>query len=173
MYDPANYTFERFENCWVGEQGKKLSTAFIGKDDFIHVSPAFPTSFYNFDAGSSCTFDDITDTSAYIPENMENNIGRTSLHYSYGLYHLKNNNADKGKILMLCDSYANVCEPFLALGVSEIVPQILRSTGLSVPSMLELEDYDTVLVCYAQFMIGAHDDEDSANYRMFDFMGKG
>lgn len=31
----------------------------------------------------------------------------------------------------------------------------------------EGEDYDTVIIAYAQFMIGAHDNEGSANYRMF------
>ena len=29
--------------------------------------------------------------------------------------------------------------------------------------------YDTVLICYAQFMLGAHDDPNSSNYRMFTF----
>ena len=29
--------------------------------------------------------------------------------------------------------------------------------------------YDTVLICYAQFMIGAHDNPGSANYKMFTF----
>ena len=29
--------------------------------------------------------------------------------------------------------------------------------------------YDAVIVCYAPFMIGAHDDPDSDNYKMFRF----
>ena len=29
--------------------------------------------------------------------------------------------------------------------------------------------YDAVIIAYAQFMVGAHDDSTSANYKMFSF----
>lgn len=44
-----------------------------------------------------------------------------------------------------------------------------RSIECSVRDLIESGDYDTVIIAYAQFMIGAHDDETNANYRMFTF----
>jgi hypothetical protein len=30
-------------------------------------------------------------------------------------------------------------------------------------------NYDTVIIAYAQFMLGSHDDEGNSNYRQFSF----
>ena len=32
-----------------------------------------------------------------------------------------------------------------------------------------MDEYDTVIIAYAQFMLGSHDDPSSANYRMYSF----
>lgn len=167
IYDPSNYTFASYKECWVGEQGTKLSEAFMGRDDYTVITPDFPTSFRSSELDGVQPFDELI--TCRKPEDIMAADVYTSHHYFYQLLPLINNNVHKGKVLMLCDSFANVCEPFLALGVSEIVPEILRSTDKKVPEMIESGDYDTVLVCYAQFMIGAHDDENSSNYEMFSF----
>ena len=167
LYDPEKYTFETYKECWVGEQGTKLSEAFTGRDDYTVVTPDFPTSFRSSEFEGERSFDGLV---LYrTPEEIMSADAYISHHYFYYLLPLINNNVDHGKVLMLCDSYAHVCEPFLALGVSEIVPKVLRYTDTKVPEMIESGDYDTVLICYAQFMIGAHDDEDSSNYEMFNF----
>ena len=69
------------------------------------------------------------------------------------------------------DSYAMVTEPFLSLGVNQIDFLILRNTDddFSLREYILENQYDTVLICYAQFMIGAHDNPQSANYKMFSF----
>ena len=167
LYDPEKYTFETYKECWVGEQGTKLSEAFTGRDDYTVVTPDFPTSFRSSEFEGERSFDGLV---LYrMPEEIMSADAYISHHYFYYLLPLINNNVDHGKVLMLCDSYAHVCEPFLAVGVSEIVPKVLRYTDTKVPEMIESGDYDTVLICYAQFMIGAHDDEDSSNYEMFNF----
>ena len=69
------------------------------------------------------------------------------------------------------DSYAMVTEPFLSLGVNQIDFLIMRNKddSFSLRKYILDNQYDTVLICYAQFMIGAHDNPQSDNYRMFTF----
>ena len=93
----------------------------------------------------------------------------SDLHYSYDQPNVINHNVEKGKVLVLGDSYEQVVVPFLALGVSELDALILRNYDGDLKEYIEAGDYDTVLICYAQFMIGAHDDPESVNYKMFTF----
>ncbi|MBQ8903574.1 MAG: hypothetical protein IJY73_04680, partial [Oscillospiraceae bacterium] len=167
IYDAEKYNISKQENCWLGEQGMKLSGTYIGFDDYIHITPDFPTSFHFKKDNKEGNFDDFINYDCY---KMS---GRASLwsswHYSYRVLDVINNNVDTGKVLMVCDSYANATLPFLALSVSETDHVILRNTEESLRDIINKGDYDTVIICYAQFMIGAHDVPESANYRMFDF----
>ena len=74
-------------------------------------------------------------------------------------------------MLVLGDSYEQVTQPFLSLGVHEVDSLILRNydDSFDLRNYIVENGYDTVIVCYAQFMIGAHDNPNSANYRMFSF----
>lgn len=69
------------------------------------------------------------------------------------------------------DSYEQVTEPFISLGVHEVDSLILRNydSSFNLRNYILENGYDTVIIAYAQFMVGAHDDESSANYRMFTF----
>ena len=164
VFDKSNYTLTSYRNCWIGEQGTKLSKAFIGTDDFTSIEPAFETSFYFPDTEETGSFDRFINKGIYSSDELY-----ASRHYSYNLLHVQNNNIGEGRILMLCDSYAYVCEPFLSLGVNEIYPIILRGYKGSIKELIESGEFDTIIICYAQFMIGAHDNPESANYNMFDF----
>lgn len=58
--------------------------------------------------------------------------------------------------------------PFLILGIKDTRLLCLRDLGEgSVRDYIENNNYDTVIITYAQFMIGSHDDEGNANYRIF------
>ena len=69
------------------------------------------------------------------------------------------------------DSYEQVTEPFISLGVHEVDSLILRNydSSFNLRNFILENGYDTVIIAYAQFMVGAHDDESTANYRMFTF----
>lgn len=36
IYDDSKYTYVQYEEAWLGEQGKKLSKAYVGLDDFTY-----------------------------------------------------------------------------------------------------------------------------------------
>ena len=74
-------------------------------------------------------------------------------------------------MLILCDSYGRITQPFMALGVHEVDSLSLRDydDSFNLRNYILENGYDTVIVAYAQFMVGAHDDETSSNYRLFTF----
>lgn len=172
IYNEENYTLTEWKNCWLGEQGKLIAKTYVGLDDYTEVKPNFETSFtFMNEDGTTCkgTFDNFVDESVY---NLETDVYENgSWHYSYLIKNSFNNNVSDGKVLLIGDSYEHVVFPFLALGVHEIDFLVLRSCdeSFNLRNYILENGYDTVVVAYAQFMIGAHDSESSANYRMFTF----
>ena len=180
IYDEKKYTTEVYPSCWLGEQGRLVALSYIGLDDYTCMYPNFDTSF-------TFTMADGTQQSGDFSIMMnKTNYGATDdfysrpgLHYSYiadtlgSIDHMKmvNNNAPGGKILYLGDSYSYAVLPFLVEGVSEIDCIIMRAntSDFDLYQQVKDNDYDAVVVCYANFMIGGHDDPASANYRMFSF----
>ncbi|MCM1414991.1 MAG: hypothetical protein NC430_03585 [bacterium] len=173
IFDPANYTFKKYEKCWLGEQGRKVGASYVGVDDYTVVTPNFSTdfSFKTQEGLMDGTFDYFINESVYDPDQNEDIYKANSWHYSYAQRNVINNKVAYGKILILGDSYDQVTEPFIALGVSEVDSLILRNydDSFNLRDYIIGNGYDTVIICYAQFMIGAHDNTSSANYRMFCF----
>lgn len=171
LYNKSNYIFTEYKDCWLGEQGRKVAATYVGLDDYTSIKPAFETN-YSFKTSNglvSGTFDDFINEDVY---DLENDVyTNLSWHYSYSQRQCINNNVDYGKVLLLGDSYAQVTQPFLSLGISELDSLIMRNFDdeFSLRAHIQNYGYDTVVICYAQFMIGAHDDPNSANYRMFTF----
>lgn len=169
IYDESHYTFTDWEACWLGEQGRVVGASYVGLDDFSEIKPGFETdiSFKIPEGFRKGSFDDYIDESMY---DMDLDVyDAPSWHYSYTMADVVNHNAPYGKILVLGDSYDHVLVPFLSLGVSEVNVLALRHFEGSLREYIAAGDYDTVLICYTEFMIGAHDDPQSANYRMFHF----
>lgn len=177
VYDDANYTYTEYEEAWLGEQGKQLSKAYVGLDDFTCIEPDFDTNYTvnTVNGELNGTFSEtMIDKDNYRSDDLETIYACLSWHYSYlraGLNKsvIKNNNVEKGKVLVLGDSYDQVMVPFLSLGVNEVRALVLRAYGGSLQKYIKANDIDTVVVAYASFMIGAHDNLGSANYAMFDF----
>jgi hypothetical protein len=168
LYDESNFTYTYFQNCWLGEQGRKLGASYIGLEDYTEIKPIYDTSF-NWDWGEdTVSFDDLVYEDVYYAD--KNVYDSYPWYYTYSWPNiLINNNVADGKILYLGDSYGQVVVPFLALGVHQVDSLVLRSYGGSLLDYIEAGDYDTVIIAYAEFMIGAHDNEASANYTMFSF----
>ena len=148
-----------------------MAQTYVGLDDFTEIKPNFSTSYtFKSDKGNiDGTFNDFIDQSKY---NLDDDVYETtSWHYSYRQRNCINHNVESGKVLVLGDSYAQSTEPFLSLSIHELDSLILRNCGddFDLHDYIIKNGYDTVIICYAQFMIGAHDNPESANYKMFSF----
>lgn len=172
IYDADNFVMKEWSECWLGEQGRKISQAYIGLDDYTETKPAYGTNFtFKNEDGTTWdgTFDDFVDEDVY---NTDIDVYENgSWHYSYRMRNCINNDVSYGKVLILGDSYDCVTQPFLALGVHEIDTLVLRDCAddFELRNYILENGYDTVIIAYAQFMVGAHDDVASANYDMFTF----
>ena len=172
LYDKDNYSEMKWNDCWLGEQGKLLSASYVGLDDYTELKPKFDTDFTFYEEDQveeGKTFDDFINEEKY---NLDADIYHAgSWHYSYDRINNTNNNVDYGKILVICDSYDHVTIPFLSLGVHHVDSVLLRgdNDGIDLRDYILANEYDTVIISYAEFIIGAHDDEGSSNYGMFTF----
>jgi hypothetical protein len=172
LYDINRYEVNQWTSCWLGEQGKKVSQSYVGLDDFTELKPKFKTDFTFYWEGVAYPgdFNNLIDERVY--NTSADVFTASSWYYSYHMENnIINNDVPDGKVLLLCDSYAIVTKPFLLLGVHDLDAICLREMEESFDLRQYILDnqYDTVIVAYAQFMIGAHDDPSSSNYRMFSF----
>ena len=178
--ESKNFKFKTYKSAWLGEQGKKMGRTYVGLDDFTLVTPRFDTSFTvskRGKTGKTGPFSKVLVNKKAIKKTLAKKDSTeayhgSSLHYSY--------NGNKGriinngpccdkKILVLGDSYDTVTNAFLALYFRQVDSIIMRTYKKDLHQFILDNGYDTVIVSYAQFMIGAHDKEDSANRRMFAF----
>ena len=172
ILDPDQFETREWKDCWLGEQGRKLAVTYTGLDDYTEVKPTFETD-YTFISGDGTAhngnFNEFINEWTY---NTEIDVyDSPSWHYSYNRLIGTNNDVEKGKILLVGDSYDNVTQCFLSLCVNEIDSLVLRGfdDSFSLRDYIINNGYDTVIIAYAQFMLGSHDDPSSANYRMYSF----
>ncbi len=172
VFNPDNFDARSWSSCWLGEQGRKLGATYVGLDDYTELKPKFPTD-YTFTKGDGTvfegTFDDFIDETYYDTEKSV--YDNESWHYSTYIHDYVNHNVGHGKLLILGDSYEYAMHCFLSLGVHEADILIRRnySEDFSLRDHILENGYDTVLIAYAQHMVGAHDTPGPSNYKMFIF----
>lgn len=175
IYDIQKFDVKRYENAWLGEQGRKMSKAYTGLDDYVLIKPKYETDLWVKDSAgnvSNGSFDilynydclntgaDVYTTTSWhyaaMPQTLDNG---TIIH---------NNKVKGGNVLLICDSFAYSIVPYLALGVENITTVIPRGYLGNIRELINQNNFDTVIVMYVETMIGAHDDgEGNANYKMF------
>ena len=62
---------------------------------------------------------------------------------------LHNNNVDKGKVLIIKDSFSVVVIPFLSLAVQDVVVWDMRATKDGLYDFIEQNDFDAVILAYS------------------------
>ena len=170
IFDEENFIADTYKECWLGEQGRKISKAYVGLDDYTKLLPINETSYLFKDFYGNLhmgEFDYFINEAVY---NLENDVYENeSWHYSYVMHDCINNFVDEGKVLLIGDSYDFLTQPFLSLGLHEIDGIILRyyEDDFDLKQYILDNHYDTVIVAYAEFIIGSRDDEENGNYRMF------
>ena len=171
---------QKMEKCWLGEQGAKVGSDWLGLEDFTLLRPKTSTDFVisnptidGLQDGIEGNFDSLINYGVY--ETTDDVYTKGSYHFSYipwgaEFTTIVNRNIPDGKkILLLGDSYSQVVEPFLALTSSSVTVMELRYCDIDLPAYIKANEFDAVVIMYAEFMIGAHDDEGNSNYRMFQF----
>lgn len=177
LYADDNFNYTEYTKCWLGEQGKKIGESYIGLDNFILITPIYETSFSRYlnDELEEGDFNLFINYDTYVDSYDENGKVKQaklkSWHYSYnGNGYIQNNDVEYGNVLILGDSYERSLIPFMSLGIRnihKIEPRYMNKG--EVLEVIDSGDYDTVILTYAQFMIGAHDNVKSSNYKMFTF----
>lgn len=170
IYRLDNFELMTLQNMWLGESGRKFGRTCVGLDDYTYVFPKedVPLMFDrgNFENNFMFFIEDLSN------DNIQKPYDADTMHYTYRFMGAKNESIEKGKILIVGDSYDNVVIPFLTLGIREVDFCILRypeENQDTLKNYILKNDFDTVIVSYAQFLIGAHDDVNSDNYHMFEF----
>lgn len=170
VYDESNFEFKTWKNCWLGEQGRKISKAYVGLDDFTLVTPSFDTRFYfkdHNDESPKRSFDDFIDYRVFHTDGDV--YTNQSWHYSYEIHDCINPDVEDGKVLIIGDSYDFITQPMLALTVHEVDAIILRQydSSFSIKDYILENGYDTVIIAYGQFTLGTHDQEGHEAYSMY------
>lgn len=156
-----NYTTQTYKDKFLGSYGKKVGTFFLwsGRDDFDIITPKFTTS----------TSDNLSQTTKYDFETIMIDKTKLSDDYyntiTYNTYKnpkshmrvIKNNGNNNGKkVLVVCDSFAQVVVPFFALQNSEThICDVRNNQGLlgektNLQSYIEENSPDYVIVFYAE-----------------------
>lgn len=175
LYDDANLIYTLYEDAWLGEQGRKLGESYTGMENYTLIVPAYDTLFTISleDGERTGTFDEVlVNQDIFLPQNNYDIYNGPSWHYAYRGNEgpITNEYVENGNILVLGDSYDTVTNAFLSLGVHSVHGIVLRDFKKgSIRDYILENGFDTVIIAYTEFMIGAHNDEDSANYEMFSF----
>lgn len=175
LYDGEQFKEVFFQDSWLGEQGRKVAKSYIGLDDYTMIEPSYPTDYTIKNKKGKVI--KRGDFGCFIDKKMYDRkvdvYDAPYWHYSYNDYvngNIINNRVKSGKkVLLLGDSYEYSMAPFLSLGLKELQVVIPRELPpkVSVRDFVEKGDFDMVIIAYAQFMLGSHDDETDSNYRMY------
>lgn len=153
LYDKNRYHTEFFEKWFLGSAGKKVTLMRTEPDDFELWYPDFATNFEieipMLKLHEKGDFKVFIDMSSIYPKNYYN--ANPYAAYSYGDTPViigKNLDINKGKILLIRDSFSEVIIPFLNLSYSEVRALDLRKFNGSVKKYIESYKPDIVVVEY-------------------------
>lgn len=179
---PSAYTKERLPHYYLGSYGEPLTTARVQPDDFVIYRPKAPVRLHitvpTMRIDQHGDFD-ITYNWDVIRPNHPTTATQSAYStgayggYSYGrraLSRLHNETRHDGhRLLMLCDSYANVVRPFLALGTETITSIDPRQFTGSIHRYIEDEQPDAIVLLYYIGELSDHFDDKTPHTASFDF----
>ncbi len=145
LFDPKNYTFDRYPDQFLGSYGRQVTLALAAPEDFTLVYPEFETSF-DFPLLHAVREDALTaqqqEELEAISEKEQTLHGSFEMFFDYSmlerddyynkvayftyvdnphdLVYIHNNlNHDDSSVLFLTDSFGRTTVPFFALGVTD------------------------------------------------------
>lgn len=160
LLEDDNFSFIKYEECWIGETGKYVSRTWANKrDDYLLIEPEFLTDLQYRVPGHNIEktgdFDCLLDKEIYNEYGL--NYNSPSWHYSYlfsnyDYAELINKNVQNGKrILLIKDSFSMVIAPFLIIPSEKVIMWDTRYDHLeSVMEYIDSNEIDIVIVAYTQ-----------------------
>lgn len=152
------FSYRKYEECWLGETGRKCSKTWTGSlDDFTEITPVYNTFLEYSSNGKNSVKGDfhiLLDENAY---KEKGDLYNTNMHYTYmngagNIAEIRNlNNTDGPKILLIKDSFSVVVMPFLSLTCQDIVWWDMRENDNSLYDYIQENDFDIVLLAYTDF----------------------
>ncbi len=168
--DISNYYVRTWKNCFLGSMGRRVGPAYAGLDDFTLITPKFVTDYtlHEYDYGGDVqfkgAFEDAVLNQRYMDMEGDMELNR------YAVYHgdneellFENHLVDKGKVLMIKDSFGIPVYSFLSLGVKEMRAIDMRLFKRSVAKYAAEVKPDVVIIMY---------NGDTFTDKMFDFEEK-
>lgn len=175
LYNPDQYRYEKYQDWFLGSLGKKVTLARVRPDDFTVIYPNFPVDLGlqipTMDLEQRGEFDVIYDHSVLNDRDYyhQNTYGAYlySAHTTHALVRLENHlmEREKGRVLLIGDSFSSTVAPFLSFGISEVDFLDLRMFTGSLRSFIEQGGYDMVVVAYSSLYQVEYDSHKS----MYDF----
>lgn len=118
LTDISNYSFTHYDNAIVGSWGQRTGKLFSGTEGIDILSPEFHTALTRTSDGAQGSYDEVLVRSDVIEEGHPQHIYDIVFGYSYsGFINEKANN--NARIMMACDSFGKVVNPFLILSVKQ------------------------------------------------------
>ncbi len=175
LFDPASYTFERYEKAYLGSLGKKVTLARATPDDFNLIYPKFDVNLtmkipaINLEATGG--FDIIFDYSQLDIQDLYQRelygMYLRSATTQHGFIQLENKlpQGDARKVLILGDSFNYALVPYLGLGIDRMDYVDLRHYTGSLRDLVDAGGYEMVILAYSSlFQV-----EYSSGLSMYDF----
>lgn len=153
---PEDYEVVRYENYFLGSQGKKVTLANTEPDDFDVYYPRFSTHLYakipSRSVDGEGDFTILYDKAALGTGDFYNDSPYSM--YGYGdqaeiiVHNYENENLRDKKILLIHDSMLDTAMPFLVMGLKDLRELDIRHFKGSVQRYVEEYKPDIVLVMY-------------------------
>jgi hypothetical protein len=163
-FQKDNYHFKTFDNFFIGSLGRRVGRIYGGIDDFTLITPNFETDLSFWEDGDALprgSFEDVILKKEFVDEKAPLDTNR------YAVYRrdeaevvFVNHLVDKGRILIIKDSFGTPVYSFLALGVHEVRAVDVRLFKENIVEYVRNHNPDIVLMLY---------NADCFNDQMFDF----
>ncbi|MGI5977339.1 MAG: DHHW family protein [Candidatus Limivicinus sp.] len=149
LFSPDNYTQIIMEGVMLGSIGKKVTTAYCDKEDFIIYEPKYNSNL-TISIDGVVKKGTLMDT-LFDYQNLENIDNNTNCYASYGygdvaLLESHNNRiSDGSNIMLIKTSFADCMIPYLANAVENLTAIDLRHYKGSLQTLVKEKKPDTII----------------------------
>lgn len=161
--DSASYDKETLSRFFLGSQGKRVGTAYVGVDDFVLWTPNFPTLLHYTGSTDGDRYGELEETVIFTQRvEKRDYYGGNPYSYNSGgdyAFAQATNYYNPGgpKIMLIRDSYSGALTPYLALACSQLTTIDPRRFAGDLLSVVEWVKPDVVVVLYSSGMVRQED----------------